>query len=206
MSSTITSYRKEPFVLQNKDDNTKKIRIDTSSITSGQTIILEPPDVSGKIALTNDIGQDPEDTQQSYNNEYVFAYLNSNLNCPNNTLVQVNFNIAVSNNNINYNTINGIYTTPRAGLYHFVFGCLIEAFNADAFIQVNCSTHGNIARQRFNQSSSTHRNSVSTQLTIPLDASDEVTFIAWQNSGTTRTIISGLRDTYMSITYLGPIS
>lgn len=40
---TETQYRKDPFVLQNKDDNTKKLNIDLSSLSTGTTSTLTVP-------------------------------------------------------------------------------------------------------------------------------------------------------------------
>jgi microcystin-dependent protein len=49
MSSTITTYRKEPFILQDKNDSDKKLKIDLSNLTDEITISF--PDQSENIGV-----------------------------------------------------------------------------------------------------------------------------------------------------------
>jgi hypothetical protein len=146
MSLTITSYRKEPFVLQDKTDNTKKLKFDLSNLSTDTTSTLIAPNRDGTIGLNN-------------NNDWAFVTLASDQSLGSGS-VKVNFNSKIADPGNNFDASNNWYTAPFTGLYHISYQITINNVGAPAFADFVHSFVGGGNEVIFRKRVPTHPNNI----------------------------------------------
>ena len=101
---TEIEHKKEPFVLQDSTDNTKKLKFDLSSLNTGTTSNLIVSDLSNGNNILRTSNRD------SYR---LLAILTSTQNAPVNTLVKLN----LQSSSDAWDNSNNHYVVQKSGLY-----------------------------------------------------------------------------------------
>jgi hypothetical protein len=196
MSSTITTYRKEPFVLQDKNDSDKKLKIDLSNLTDERTISF--PDQSGTFLLLADV--------QNRNDNSATAGIDSNFNATG-TNQTIPFKRRTGSTAMSSTT--SYYTVPVSGLYTSTCNVRMDGSGSGGSWRVSQQVDDGSGFTTFAFSlvgNHSYGTTILSTKSRKFNAGDIIRIRITQSSTANINVHSGDDNTYWTIVYHGPMS
>jgi hypothetical protein len=121
-----------------------------------------------------------------------FSVFNSaNQTIPSGSATQLSFNTIDFDDAVAFNTTNGTYTAPSAGVYQFNATVVWNLFSSgSSYTTLELYKGATLIRQCI-QPANTNYNSVNMSVTVKLNAGDQITLRAYQNTGVGQTTLGG---------------